>query len=74
MDSILVVGSVALDSVKTPEGARLLSPDHLRELVPDLDDRDVFVCGPPAMAQAIARNVRSAGVPRRHVHTERFAL
>ena len=58
----------------TPEGARLLSPDHLRELVPDLDDRDVFVCGPPAMAQAIARNVRSAGVPRRHVHTERFAL
>jgi predicted ferric reductase len=58
----------------TPEGAHLLSPDHLRELVPDLDDRDVFVCGPPAMAQAIARNVRHAGVPRRHVHTERFAL
>jgi predicted ferric reductase len=58
----------------TEEGARLLSPDHLRELVPDLADRDVFVCGPPAMAQAIARNVRKAGVPRRHVHTERFAL
>ena len=58
----------------TAEGADLLSPDHLRELVPDLAERDVFVCGPPAMTQAIARNVRKAGVPRRHVHTERFAL
>jgi predicted ferric reductase len=58
----------------TEEGADLLSPAHLRELVPDLHDRDVFVCGPPAMAQAISRNVRRAGVPRRHVHTERFAL
>jgi predicted ferric reductase len=58
----------------TEEGARLLSPEHLRELVPDLAERDVFVCGPPSMAQAIARNVRKAGVPRRHVHTERFAL
>jgi predicted ferric reductase len=58
----------------TEEGARLLSPDHLHELVPDLAERDVFVCGPPAMAQAIAHNVRRAGVPRRHIHTERFAL
>jgi predicted ferric reductase len=58
----------------TEAGADLLSPAHLRELVPDLHDRDVFVCGPPAMAQAISRNVRRAGVPRRHVHTERFAL
>jgi predicted ferric reductase len=58
----------------TEEGAWLLSPGHLLELVPDLAERDVFVCGPPAMAQAITRNVRKAGVPRRHVHTERFAL
>ena len=58
----------------TEEGSRLLSPEHLLELVPDIPERDVFVCGPPAMAQTIARNVRNAGVPRRHVHTERFAL
>jgi predicted ferric reductase len=58
----------------TPEGARLLGPDHLRELVPDLAERDVYVCGPPAMADAVARDVRRAGVPRRRLHTERFAL
>jgi predicted ferric reductase len=58
----------------TTEGARLLAPDHLRELVPDLAEREVYVCGPPAMADAVARNVRAAGVPRRFVHVERFAL
>jgi predicted ferric reductase len=57
-----------------PEGHDLLSPTHLRRLVPDLEERDVFVCGPPAMAAAVARNARRAGVPRRHLHVERFAL
>jgi predicted ferric reductase len=57
-----------------PGGERLLTPEHLVELVPDLADRDVFVCGPPAMADLAVRNVRAAGVSRRHVHVERFAL
>ena len=56
------------------EGARLLSPEHLRELVPDAAERDVFLCGPPAMTEAIGRSLRSAGVSRRRVHLERFAL
>jgi predicted ferric reductase len=56
------------------DGARLLSPEHLDELVPDAGERDVFLCGPPAMTDAIDRNLRAAGVPRRHIHTERFAL
>jgi predicted ferric reductase len=58
----------------TGEGSRLLSPAHLRELVPDIEQRDVFVCGPPAMTEAAVRNVRAAGVRRRHIHAERFAL
>ncbi len=58
----------------TEEGSWLLSPAHLRELVPDIEDRDVFVCGPPAMTEAAVRNVRAAGVRRRHIHAERFAL
>jgi predicted ferric reductase len=57
-----------------PGGDRLLSPAHLRELVPDIRKREVFVCGPPAMTAAVERSVRRAHVPRRHVHVERFAL
>jgi predicted ferric reductase len=58
----------------TEEGAQLLSPAHLRDLVPDLAERDVFVCGPPAMIAHVEASVRSAGVSRRHLHVERFAL
>jgi predicted ferric reductase len=56
------------------DGGRLLSPEHLRELVPDVSERDVFLCGPPAMTDALSRRLRAAGVPRRHIHLERFAL
>jgi predicted ferric reductase len=56
------------------EGANLLSPAHLQQLVPDAGERDVFLCGPPAMTEATGRNLRAAGVGRRRIHTERFAL
>src|SRR5204863_9803182 len=56
-----------------PGGERLASADHLRELVPDLSERDVYVCGPPAMIDFVVRNVRRAGVPRGRIHAERFA-
>jgi predicted ferric reductase len=58
----------------TEEGAALLSPEHLRALVPDLAERDVFLCGPPAMTERVEADLRRAGVARRHVHVERFAL
>jgi predicted ferric reductase len=57
-----------------PGGERILSPEHLRELVPDIVERDVYVCGPPGMARFIERNVRAADVPRNLIHIERFAL
>ena len=58
----------------TADGARLLTPAHLEELLPDIAERDVFVCGPPAMTDLAVRHVRAAGVPRRFIHAERFAL
>jgi len=45
----------------------------LQALVPDIAERDVFVCGPPAMVDALRRRLAMLGVPRRHVHFERFA-
>jgi len=52
----------------------LLSAEHLRALVADIDERDVYVCGPPAMADGVVANLRALGVPRRQIHLERFAL
>jgi predicted ferric reductase len=58
----------------TDEGRDHLSPDHLHRLVPDIEERDVYVCGPPALTDLVTRHVRAAGVARRHIHAERFAL
>jgi ferredoxin-NADP reductase len=32
----------------------------------------VFVCGPAGMTRAVTGALRSAGVPRRHIHAESF--
>jgi predicted ferric reductase len=66
---VYLVGDHAAD-----EHRELLSGEHLRELVPDIAERDVYVCGPPAMVSWLLQNVHSAGVPRRRIHVERFAL
>jgi predicted ferric reductase len=57
-----------------PQGERIMSPEHLRELVPDIVDRDIYICGPPGMARFLERNVLAAHVRRSHIHIERFAL
>jgi predicted ferric reductase len=44
----------------------------LRHLVPDLAERDVFVCGPDSWTKAVTASVRRDGVPAAHVHSERF--
>ena len=59
---------------RTEDGARLLDAEHLRELVPDLLERDVYVCGPPGLTDALLARLRDAGVPRGHVHAERFSI
>jgi ferredoxin-NADP reductase len=47
---------------------------HLAEMVPDVVSRDVYVCGPPPMTEAVLSSLRELGVPRRQVHAERFGL
>jgi predicted ferric reductase len=59
---------------RTPEGRELLSPGHLRELVPDVAEREVYLCGPIPMVSPLRSELRRAGVPRRSLHIERFAL
>jgi predicted ferric reductase len=49
-------------------------PRNLVALVPDIKERDVFVCGPSPMTTAVLRNLKALGVPRQQVHAERFSL
>jgi predicted ferric reductase len=52
----------------------LLSSSSLLRLVPRLADRDVYLCGPPGLSEAVRRSLAGAGVPARQVHEERFAF
>ncbi len=49
-----------------------MAPHRLRELIGDLDEREVFICGSPSMARSTIRNLRKAGVSWRRLHTELF--
>lgn len=42
------------------------------ERLPDLPQREVQVCGPPALVQALLPLLAGRGVPARHVHHEAF--
>jgi predicted ferric reductase len=45
----------------------------LARLVPDVKHRDVFICGPTPMMDAVHRALRSLRVPGRQIHMERFS-
>jgi ferredoxin-NADP reductase len=45
----------------------------LKNLVPDIADRDIYVCGPPTWITAVRKAARGAGAHRDSVHTEEFA-
>lgn len=51
-----------------------LGPDALHALVPDIAERDVFLCGPPAVMIRLTHTVRKLGVPKRAIHQERFTF
>jgi predicted ferric reductase len=44
----------------------------LRARVPDIADRDVYVCGPKVWTGLVHRTLTAAGVPEGNVHTETF--
>ncbi len=47
---------------------------RLARLVPDVCDRDVYLCGPPMMMRSVRAALTALGVRSHHIHYERFAL
>ncbi len=48
--------------------------EEIKKLDPDYIERDIFLCGPPPMMESIKAGLKSAGVPDKDIHYERFAL
>ncbi|WP_234343394.1 hypothetical protein [Streptomyces sp. WM6372] len=51
-----------------------LAPQALLALVPDLSEHDVYLCGPPGMAEATRSALLRAGVPAGRIHSECFTF
>ena len=48
--------------------------DRIVRLVPDLSERDVYLCGPPPMMKGVRAALDSFGLSATRIHDERFAL
>jgi predicted ferric reductase len=51
-----------------------LDPRSLRRLVPDINSRDVYVCGPNGMMTRVLSGLRWLRIPDAQVHYERFGF
>ena len=57
-----------------PRSMIQLDEAALREMVPDVAERDVYVCGPAGFSTSVERAARACGTPPRQVHQEAFAF
>lgn len=51
-----------------------MSAANLLRLVPDIADRDVYLCASVGLSAAVRRGLQDAGLPRRQLHEEAFAF
>jgi predicted ferric reductase len=71
---LAVAKGAELHLVTGPPVPDKLAPRELLKLVPDITDRDVFLCGPPPMMNAVLGTLRELDVPKAQTHFERFSL
>jgi predicted ferric reductase len=65
-------GTRVIYLARTPREA--LSAPSIGQMVPDVAWRDVFVCGPPGMVQAVLGALRRLKVPKRQIHVDPFEM
>jgi predicted ferric reductase len=69
-----VVYVLAMPPVGWTGETGLLSQDLLRRHMPRDGHYEYFICGPPAMMDAVEQSLRRLGVPMGDYHSERFDL
>jgi ferredoxin-NADP reductase len=74
LDALSRRGRLDVRYLAGPPGspADVLFGGRLTAAVPDIADRDAFVCGPPGFVSAATRALRRAGVPAARIHAEQF--
>jgi ferredoxin-NADP reductase len=72
-DEVAHRGGRVLELVGSREEVRL-DARALRALVPDVRHREVYLCGPDALARQLAAALERAGVAESRIHFESFTF
>lgn len=51
-----------------------MTAENLRRLVPDVAERDVYLCASPRLSEVVRAGLREAGLPGRRLHEEAFSF
>jgi predicted ferric reductase len=74
LELFLLPGRRRADDSWLPAGVNDVDDaEHLRRAVPDIAERDIFICGPAAWIASVRAACRKAGVHREQIHTEDYA-
>jgi predicted ferric reductase len=62
-----------LYAVNSPDGKRpAITASGLKRTLADIEEHDVYLCGPPTFSEGAYDALREAGVPSRQIHHESF--
>lgn len=51
-----------------------LTADKIEHMCGGLQDKEIFICGPPPMMKSLKKQLIAKGVPKIRIHTEEFAM
>ena len=63
-----------IEYIASQQGGKFLDVDYIKQNVPELKEREVFICGPPAMMKSLRSQLTKAGLKNSNIHTEEFSL
>ena len=66
---------VCSDPAESDPTARkgFIDANCIKDCVPDFLERDVYLCGPPVMMDAVTKALKGLGMPSNQVHFEKFS-
>jgi predicted ferric reductase len=63
-----------IGSRKLLSNVQVFSREHLRHLVPDIADRELYICGPRSMMRSVKSSAQRLGVPPECIHIDDFTF
>jgi ferredoxin-NADP reductase len=51
-----------------------LNGTEITRLVPDIQERDTYICGPHSLLHSLTHDFESLGIPKNQVHFEKFSF